>query len=136
MSPLKKIILYDGICGFCQKNVQFIIKRDPYGHFQFASLQSPIGQALLNKHQIPNELDSLILIDGEKWFDQSSAALRICKDLTGIWKVFFPLLIFPKSLRDLLYRFIANNRYRLFRTETECILPTPEMKKRFLEEEL
>jgi len=85
VSPLKKIILYDGICGFCQKNVQFIIKRDPYGHFQFASLQSSIGQALLNKHQIPNELDSLILINGEKWFDQSSAALRICKDLTGIW---------------------------------------------------
>lgn len=129
---MKKIILFDGECNFCHQSVQFIIKRDPHFHFKFASLQSEMGQKLVHKYQIPNNLDSLLLIEHNRWFSKSSAALRICKYLNNSLKLLYPLLIIPKPLRDFFYHIISNNRYKISRKQPSCMLPTPEIKKRFL----
>lgn len=129
---MKKIVLFDGECNFCHRSVQFIIKRDPEDYFRFASLQSKIGQSLIDKYKIPRNIDSLLLIDNNKWFAKSSAALHICKYLKGFWRLFFPLLIIPKPIRDLCYHLLAKNRYRLSDKKFLCMIPTPDIKKRFL----
>lgn len=127
-----QIILFDGDCNFCDKSVQFIIKRDPKGFYKFASLQSEIGQKLIKQHNIPANLDSFILVTDEKWYAKSSAALHVCKNLTGLWKTLYPLLIIPRPIRDFFYHIIANNRYKWFGKKDHCILPSSEMRKRFL----
>lgn len=127
-----QIILFDGDCNFCDKSVQFIIKRDPRGFYKFASLQSKIGQKLIKQHNIPANLDSFILVTDEKSYTKSSAALHVCKNLTGLWKTFYLLLIIPRPIRDFFYHIIANNRYKWFGKKDHCILPSPEIRKRFL----
>ena len=127
-----QIILFDGDCNFCDKSVQFIINRDPAGVYKFASLESEIGQKLMNEHNIPKHLNSFILITGEKWYAKSSAALQVCKHLKGLWKIGYVFLIIPKPIRDFFYQIIANNRYQWFGKKDHCILPSPEIRKRFL----
>lgn len=129
---MDKIILFDGECNFCDKSVQFIIKRDPKGYFKFASLQSDIGIKLLEKYNASPDLDSFVLIDGNNCFFKSSAALRVCKNLKGFWKLPYLLLIVPKPIRDIFYGIIAKNRYKWFGTKDSCMLPSPEERKRFL----
>ncbi|NLY78702.1 MAG: DUF393 domain-containing protein [Lysinibacillus sp.] len=128
---MKSIILFDGDCSFCNRSVQFIIKRDPKKVFQFASLQSEIGIHLKHLHQVPNQLDSMILIEGDKYYIKSTAALRICKNLKGFWKVFYLLIIVPKPIRHKVYDFIAKYRY-LFNKNDVCMLPSPSDLDRFL----
>lgn len=128
----KKIILFDGECNFCDKSVQFIIKRDPKAYFQFASIQSNVGQGLMKEYNIPQNLDSLLLLDNNEWYDQSTAALRIAKHLSAGWKLAYCLLFIPKRFRDYFYRFIANHRYRIFGKKNTCTIPSPQMRKRFL----
>jgi len=127
-----QIVLFDGDCNFCDKSVQFIIKRDPEGFYKFASLQSEIGQQLLKQHSISADLDSFILMTDEKWYTKSSAALHVCKNLTGLWKTFYLLFIIPRPIRDFFYHIIAKNRYKWFGKKDHCILPSPEIRKRFL----
>lgn len=129
---MRKIILFDGDCHFCNRSVQFIIKRDPHAQFAFASLQSESGSKLLKKHNVPNNIDTIVLIDQGKAYVQSSAALRICKNLRGVWKLFYIGLIVPKPIRNFVYKIIANNRYKWFGDTNSCALPTPEQSKRFL----
>lgn len=128
---MRRIILFDGDCSFCNQSVQFIIRRDPKKAFQFASLQSELGQRLLNKHKIPSTIDSLVYVEGDRCFVKSTAALRISRHLRHVWKVFVVLLFIPSQLRDLVYDLIAKNRYRLKRTAT-CPLPKKEDLNRFL----
>jgi predicted DCC family thiol-disulfide oxidoreductase YuxK len=127
------IILFDGICNFCNSSVQFIINRDPKGSFQFASLQSEIGQELLKKHNIPQTTDSFVLIDNHKAYVESTAALKVCSHLTWPWKLFGVCMIFPKPLRDRVYRWIAGNRYKWFGKQESCMLPSQNMRDRFIE---
>ncbi|WP_087974232.1 thiol-disulfide oxidoreductase DCC family protein [Oceanobacillus rekensis] len=129
---MERIILFDGDCNFCDKSVQFIIKRDPKGHFKFASLQSDIGMELFNKHHIPEDIDSMVLIEDDTYYFKSSAALRICKNLKGAWKIPYILLVIPKKIRDFFYELIANNRYKWFGKKESCTLPLREERKRFL----
>ena len=129
---MDRIILFDGDCNFCDQSVQFIIKRDPQGLFKFASLQSEIGKKLLNKYNTPSDLDSFVLIEGNHCYFKSSAALRICKNLKGVWKLLYVLLVVPKPLRDFFYGIIAENRYKWFGIKESCMLPSPEERKRFL----
>ena|SRR5690625_3878159 len=129
---MEQIILFDGDCNFCDKSVQFIIKRDPEGFYKFASLQSEIGRELIKQHNIPENIDSFILIAHQSWYAKSSAALRVCKNLTGLWKLFYGLLIVPKPIRDFFYHIIANNRYKWFGKKDHCTLPSPDIRKRFL----
>jgi predicted DCC family thiol-disulfide oxidoreductase YuxK len=130
---MEKIILFDGICNFCNASVQFIIKRDPQAQFRFASLQSEAGKKLLTKYKIPQDMNSLIFIDGEKYYTKSSAALTVCKHLKGFWKLFYVFILVPRLLRDRFYDFIARNRYQWFGKKESCMIPTPDIRNRFLE---
>lgn len=129
---LDRIILFDGDCNFCDKSVQFIINRDPKGYYKLASLQSNAGKKIKQKMNIPEDLDSMIYIHNNRYYDRSSAILRICKNLKGVVKWGYILLIIPKPIRDFFYKIIAKNRYKWFGKKTSCMIPTPEMKKRFL----
>ncbi|QHE61812.1 DUF393 domain-containing protein [Rossellomorea vietnamensis] len=128
-----RIILFDGICNFCNKSVRFIIKRDAKGEFRFASLQSETGQKLLKKHNIPETTDSFVLVDGEQASVESTAALKVSSKLKWPWKIFALLLVIPKPIRDSIYRIIARNRYRWFGKQESCMIPSKEIRERFIE---
>lgn len=133
MLEQSKTILFDGVCNLCNGAVTFVINRDKKEIFQFATLQSEAGRALLSKFKIDrNELDSIILVDGDRFYSKSSAALYIAKHLSGAYPLFFGLIILPKFFRDWVYDIIAKNRYRWFGKREQCMLPTPELSKRFL----
>lgn len=129
---MERIVLFDGDCNFCDASVQFILKRDPKGLFKFASLSSDIGKELLAAHHVDTAGDSFVLLENEQVYEQSTAALRIAKQLSGAWKFNYVFIVIPKPLRNLLYRFIARNRYKWFGKKESCILPSPEQRKRFL----
>lgn len=125
------IILFDGVCNLCNHTVTFIIKRDPSSLFSFTSIQGDAGKSIIDKYQIPN-VDSVILIKKEKYYIHSDAVLEICLHLGKAWKLLYFLKVIPKFIRDPLYHFIAKNRYRWFGKQESCMLPTAELKKRFL----
>ncbi len=125
-----RIILFDGICNFCDASVQFIMKRDN-GAFTFASLQSDIGQELVIRHNLQG-IDSLVLIEEDQAYTKSTAALRIAKRLKGLWSLLYIGIIIPKLLRDPLYEMFAQNRYKWFGKKAACMLPTKEERARFL----
>lgn len=127
------VILFDGVCNLCNSSVQFIIKRDPKGFYRFASQQSDIGQAYLSKYNLGGYADSFVLIEDDRVYLKSDAALQISKNLAGVWKVFYLLKIVPRPLRDLVYNFIAKNRYKWFGKKESCMIPTPDIKSRFIE---
>lgn len=127
------IILFDGVCNVCSSGVQFVIKHDKNSHFLFSSLQSPFGQKVLNDLGLDqNNFSSLILIDGEKTFYKSTAALKISKKMNGIIPLFWGFIIVPRFIRDWIYSIVARNRYKWFGKKEECWLPTPDLKSRFL----
>ncbi len=127
------IILYDGVCNLCNASVQFIIKRDPHAKFRFTSLQSELGKNLIRQAGLESmKLDSVVLLYKNKVYTQSDAALRITKMLTGLWPIFYLMIIIPKPVRNYFYNLIARNRYRWFGRKNECMLPAPELKHRFL----
>lgn len=130
----KDIVLFDGVCNLCSASVQFIIKRDPGAKFQFASLQSPVGQELLKRHQIDQSVfQSIVLIRGAKALQQSNAALEIARNLSGGWPLFFGFKVFPRFIRDTVYCWISKNRYRFFGKKDACWLPSAELKSRFID---
>lgn len=129
---MNNIILFDGECNFCDRSVQFIIKRDSKAVFKFAALQSDAGKEIVRKFNIPSNIDSVILVDNNHYYIKSTAALRISKKFTGAWSLLYCLVIFPSSLRDFFYDFVARNRYKWFGKKDSCMLPSPEIRKRFL----
>jgi len=130
---MRAVILFDGVCNFCNGAVNFVISRDRDGYFKFAALQSAVGEELLDKHRIDKvETDSVVLIEDDKAYLHSSAALRIVRRLSGLWPVLYGLIIVPKGIRDWAYRLFAKHRYRLFGRREECMIPTPEIRTRFL----
>ncbi len=129
----KPVMLFDGVCNLCNGAVQFIINRDKNAKFMFASLQSDFGQQLLEKHQLnKKDFDSFILLENDVIYKKSAAAIRTFSGLGGIWKLFYVLFIFPAFIRNFVYDFIARNRYRFFGKKDACMIPTPELKARFL----
>ena len=127
------ILLFDGHCNLCNAWVQFIVKRDASGTIRFASLQSGAGRRLLEEHKIDeNYIESLVFFEEEKYSVSSSAALRTLSYLDGWQKHLIFLAVVPRSLRDLVYRFIARNRYKWFGRREQCMIPTTELSKRFL----
>jgi len=128
------IVLFDGVCNLCNSSVQFILKRDKKKKFLFGSLQGKAGQQYLEKYQLPtNTFNSFMLIEGEKLYSRSTAALKMLKHLGGIWSLFYGLIIIPPFIRDAVYNFIAKNRYRWFGKKEACWVPTPDLKSRFLD---
>lgn len=126
------IILFDGECNFCDASVQFIIKRDPKDYFQFAAQQSDIGVTLRTKYAVADTLDSILVIDQHKVYNSSDAALHISKHLNGLWSLLYVLKIIPKPIRNVVYKFIAKNRYAWFGKKDSCMIPAPEIRNRFL----
>lgn len=127
------IVLVDGVCHFCQGLTKIIIARDPKGQFHFASIQSDIGQALLKRGGIPTDtMDTFVLIEDGKYYTRSTGALRIARKLRFPWPLMFAFIIVPKPLRNAVYNYVAQNRYRWFGKSDQCMLPTPEIRERFV----
>jgi len=130
----KKIILFDGVCNLCNGAITFIIQRDKKDIFRYAPLQSEIGKELAAKHHIDlDKVDSIILVSEDKAYAKSTAALRIAKQLSAGWPLLAVFLILPRFLRDAVYDFIARNRYKWFGKKEACMIPTPELKSKFLD---
>ncbi|WP_290786628.1 thiol-disulfide oxidoreductase DCC family protein [Exiguobacterium sp. UBA7533] len=127
---MKAIVLFDGECNLCDASVQFILKRDQ-GYHDFASLQGETGQELVRRHHLPETIDSVVVIDRGVPYIKSDAALRIAGHLGGGWRLLRVLRIVPRSLRDRVYDFVANNRHRWFGQKQQCALPSPETRARF-----
>lgn len=126
-------ILFDGVCNFCNGSVNFIIERDPPGYFKFAPLQSERGEKLLAEYGIDKtQTDSVILIEDGKAYMRTTAALRIARKLTGGWSLFYAFIIVPAFIRDIFYDLFAKYRYKLFGKQDACMMPTPEIRARFL----
>ena len=128
------IILFDGVCNFCNHWVNFIIKRDKKKQFRFASLQSETARRLLANYQYDNKsIDTVILIEEGKIYTHSTAALRICKKLSGAWPLLYWLIIFPRFIRDWQYKFVAKRRYAWFGKSETCRIPSAGEKELFLD---
>lgn len=131
----KKIILFDGVCNLCSGVVQFLIRHDKKDVFRFASLQSETGAALLAKLGInTDKVDSIVLYEpGHAFFLKSSAALEIARSLGGFYGLVASVAkILPSWFRDMIYDWVARNRYRWYGRKTQCWMPTPEMSAKFL----
>ena len=127
------ILLFDGHCNLCNAWVNFIVKRDSSSTIRFASLQSLAGRRLLEEHKIDsNYIDSLVLFEEDKFSVSSTAALRILSYLDGWERHLIYLTILPRTFRDLVYRFVAKNRYKWFGRREQCMVPTVKLSKRFL----
>ena len=130
----KPVLFFDGVCNLCNKAVQFVIKHDKRGLVHFATLQSGVGleakkAVVADYGKLP---DSLIFLDNGKYYTESAAALRMAGYLDGGYKLLKALLLIPGFVRNPVYRFVARNRYKWFGKQDECMLPTPELKSRFL----
>ena len=127
------IVLFDGVCNFCNGVVNFTIKRDKMRQIKFAPLQSEAGQQLLKQYGLPgNDLRSFLFIENGKLYNRSTAALKVCRHLTGLWPLCYGLIIVPAFIRNGIYDFIAKKRYKWFGRRQECMIPTPDIKARFL----
>jgi predicted DCC family thiol-disulfide oxidoreductase YuxK len=128
------ILLFDGVCNLCNGFVKFIIQRDPEGIFHFASLQSEAGQALLAEYSLPSEsMDTTVLIENGKAYTHADVALLIAPRLSLWWSWVRILWLVPRPVRNVVYNWVAQNRYRWFGKQEACLLPRPEWKARFVE---
>jgi predicted DCC family thiol-disulfide oxidoreductase YuxK len=129
----QQIILFDGVCNFCNFWVNFIIDRDKKDLFRFVALQSEKGQELLERFKMDsNSLDTFVLIENKKVYTKSTAAIKISRNLVGIWRFLYFLILVPKPFRDFIYTLIAKNRYKFFGKRDTCRIPTKEEREKFL----
>ena len=126
------IVLFDGVCNFCNGAVNFIIRRDAERKFRFTPLQSEIGQQLRAKYNIGEDVDSIIFVEDDRVYTHSTAGLRIAKGLGGIWSLGYAFIIVPVFMRDWFYKVFAKYRYIFFGKKDVCMIPTPEIRERFL----
>jgi len=132
-SAARPLILFDGMCNLCAGSVRFVIARDPKARFTFASLQSEYAKDLLGRLAPGAELpDSIVLIEGGVVRTQSTAALRVARRLRLPWPLLYGFIVVPAFLRNAVYRWIARNRYRWFGKQQTCMVPSQELRSRFL----
>lgn len=141
---MSAVVLFDGVCNFCDSSVNFIIEHDREGYFKFAPLQSNEGRRLANEfgfssavggaaaHDDLIPIDSVILVEDEKAYTHSTAALKIIRRLGAPWSVLYAVIAVPKGIRDYFYKLFAKYRYRIFGKKDQCMLPSPEVRARFL----
>lgn len=128
------LIIFDGVCNYCCGVVNFIIRRDPGGVFRFAPFQSEAARKVLGQYDYPaDSLDSFVLIEDGKLYTKSEAGLRVQKLLGGFHKLLYAFILVPAPLRDAVYDYIARHRYEWYGKKNECMVPTPDIKNRFLE---
>ncbi|MEP7237953.1 MAG: thiol-disulfide oxidoreductase DCC family protein [Ferruginibacter sp.] len=127
------VILFDGVCNFCNSAVNFTIKRNKKANIVFAPMQSAAGEKLLQQYNLEeNDMKSFIFIENDTVYKQSTGALKVCRHLRGLWPLCYGFIIVPKFIRDGIYNWIAKNRYKWFGVRQECMIPTPQVKARFL----
>lgn len=128
------VVLFDGVCNLCNGFVRFVVRRDRQGRVRFASLQSDAAAALLRGSAVdPAALASIVLVDDEGIHLKSDAVLRVAAALDGAWPAMAAFRIVPRPVRDAVYDLVARNRYRWFGRRDECMVPTPELRRRFLD---
>ncbi len=134
MQESNNILLFDGVCNLCNSTVKFVIRQDKNALIKFASLQSSFGQKILLEHQLSNSrFDSFIYVKKDGILLKSTAALNLMKDIGGVWTLLYAFIIIPRFIRDFVYDMIAKNRYRWFGKQQTCMIPSAEIKARFLE---
>lgn len=130
----RNLVIFDGVCNFCNSSVGFIIRHDKKALFSFAASQTKIAQNLLVKYNIDREnVDGLILIQNNKIYKKTNAALEIARGLSGLWAIFYIFKIIPRVIRDYFYDLFATKRYILFGQKDACMIPTAELRARFLD---
>jgi len=129
------VVLFDGVCLLCQGAVKWIIRHDPGAYFRFASLQSDVGRELIQQYggTADGLMNTMFLLEQGTLYSRSTAALRITKRLKFPWPLLYAFIIVPRGLRDAVYRWVANNRYRWFGQSDACMLPTKAIKERFID---
>ena len=139
-SDSNPLILYDGVCGLCNRLVQFVLKRDSRGQFRFASLQSKLAGSILQRHGVnQQDLDTMYLVSDyqestERLAARSDASVAILRHLSGFWRIVAALLsILPRGMRNRSYNLIASNRYRIFGKFESCMVPEEKHRHRFLD---
>ena len=130
---MSAVILFDGVCNLCNGFVQFVIARDPAAQFRFGALTTPAAQDLLRAAGVTNAPDSIVLLEDDGVYFQSDAALRIVRRLTFPWPLAYGLVVVPRFVRDWVYDIIAARRYKWFGRRDACMVPTPDLKQRFLD---
>jgi predicted DCC family thiol-disulfide oxidoreductase YuxK len=126
-------VLFDGVCNFCNGSVNFIIARDSEGYFKFAPLQAPLAEELLSNYEVDRDkIDSIILVEDDEVHLFSTAALKIARRLDGSWPLLYGFIIVPRPVRDFFYKMFAKYRYKMFGRTDQCMIPTPEVRERFL----
>jgi predicted DCC family thiol-disulfide oxidoreductase YuxK len=127
------IILFDGVCNFCNSSINFVIRHDKKKYFKFATLQSSFAKELLQELEtLAPPMDSLVLIENNKLFKRSTAVLNIAKKLDGAYFFLSVFFILPRFIRDHVYFFVAKKRYKWFGKKEACMIPTEEVKERFI----
>ena len=127
-----KIILFDGVCNLCNSSVNLIIKHDKKDVFRFASLQSDFGQNLLSEFKLDSNItDSIVLVAENHCYIKSSAALRISKNMSGLYPLLFGFIIIPSFIRNWVYDYVAKNRYKWYGKNESCMIPTLELQEKF-----
>lgn len=138
-SEKEAFLLYDGVCGFCNKTVQTILNYDKRGTMRFAALQSDYAKAVIERHPIAKDVDSVVFLETspatgeERVFIRSNAALHVAVYLGGVWKLLLIAYMVPTPIRDFFYDLFARYRYRIFGRYDSCMLPPPEVRARFLD---
>ncbi|MGC4100140.1 thiol-disulfide oxidoreductase DCC family protein [Ferruginibacter sp.] len=129
------LILFDGVCNFCNGAVNFVIKRDKKAQIQFAPIQSEKGRLYTRQYNLPFDdmnMKSFMFIEDGKVYSRSTAALRVCRYLSGLWPLCYGFIIVPRFIRDAVYNLVAKNRYKWFGVKDQCMIPSPDVRRRFL----
>ncbi len=132
MTGTHTIILFDGVCNYCNAMINFAIRNDKKALLKFAPLQSDTGRRLKEQYKVFPDADSMIFIENNKAYTYSDAAVRIAKHLDWPAKMFYGFIIVPKFIREPIYKWVAKNRYKWFGKKEECMIPAPDVKARFL----
>jgi predicted DCC family thiol-disulfide oxidoreductase YuxK len=131
--PIQPIVLFDGVCNFCNNTINFVIKRDRKNTLRFTTLQSFPANQLLEQYGLSGSgMQSFVFIENGKAYTKSTAALRVCKYLTLFWPLVYAFIIVPRFIRDGVYDYIASNRYKWFGSKEECMVPNAAVKRKFL----
>ena len=128
----RDLVFFDGVCNLCNNSVQWVIRHDPDGIFQFAPLQGNTAKSILTDEQLKS-VDSIVYFDGTKFYIKSSAALKILGKMKFPYNLSWVFFIVPAFIRNAVYDYVARNRYKWFGKQDSCMMPTPELKRRFLD---
>jgi len=128
-----RVIVFDGVCNWCNAWVNFTIAHDPHGMFKFGMLQSESAQQILQTLQLSSEdFETFLLLEGTRVYTKSTAALRVVRQLSGFWPLFYLCIVIPRPLRDAIYDFVARHRYQWMGKADTCRVPSPKERARFV----